>query len=113
MTLKTLDEMSHHFTKVAEASSDDFGHSVTACMEWQCSQIWKLDENGQKLISALRRAVESLESVGSVHANRPRHAEEKYWTDMGCLQRFAETLATDTRMAREALADIKKILEEK
>lgn len=58
--LTKLDEMEKHFAKVAEASSDDFGHSVTACMEWQVSQLWKLDEDAQKLIAALRRAVEGL-----------------------------------------------------
>lgn len=48
--------------RVAEASSDDFGHNVTACMEWQVQQIDGIATDTSRLCKALLMALDGLKN---------------------------------------------------
>ncbi len=101
-----LKEISERAEKAASAESDDFGHSVTECIEWQVSQLYQIDKDVQKLIEVIRVQRAALESIA-----------EDYYLKSGDLSSFPrklieETVALDTDIAKKALAGVEEILGE-
>ena len=61
-----LNEIQARAEKAAGARSDDFGHSVSACMEWQVSQLeGPIERDVHALIAMLRRAIEQRDKLVS------------------------------------------------
>lgn len=59
-----------------------------------------------ELMKRLEVAMDALTSIASKH--RPRHSEGEFWLGVG-IDACAETLSTDTRIAREAIAKIESM----
>lgn len=58
--LKAIEKVKARADKAASASSGDFGHSVTDCMEWQVRQLNQIADDVDLLAKALARAVTAL-----------------------------------------------------
>jgi hypothetical protein len=93
--LDKLKEISERADKAASAVSDDFGHSVTKCIEWQVSQLYQIDEDVQKLIEVIRVQSEALRFYAS-HQGRQHDCPT---CDLG-------------DQAEDAINEVKKILGE-
>jgi hypothetical protein len=65
-----LKEISERAEKAANAVSDDFGHSVTECTNWQVLQLYQIDKDVQKLIQVIRVQSEALERLSGFEAAR-------------------------------------------
>jgi hypothetical protein len=65
-----------------------------------------LEKENQALRERIARLREALTTIASQH--RPRHATEEYWNKVSHEQ-CATVLATDTKIAREALAQDDKV----
>lgn len=57
----------------------------------------------------VRDMATALKSIASEH--KPSHAEEEYWTEKRSHEECATVLATDTKIARDALAAYAKEVE--
>lgn len=73
-------------------------------------RIKALKEDRDKWKSLAERLAGALTTIASVH--KPRHSQEEYWISISHKQ-CATVLATDTKIAREALAEFENALENK
>jgi hypothetical protein len=71
-------------------------------LEGQC---WEYVKRIDDLKALLDRATDALETIASEH--KPRHETEEYWTKIDHSQ-CAVVLATDTKIARKALTEIRQ-----
>lgn len=139
-TIIDFDEMQGHVDALLapliaenEAFKKEYSKSTCAYCGIQCERIpeqmaahaiecpkdprnewWEeLEQQTAKLTEQLRICKEALESISSIHcAEDGHHMRMDWWLLNSTPEKMAETLANDTRIAREALAKVKS-LEEK